>query len=171
MKIISERKIGSRVQLLFILSCRWCLLHFKGIHIKRNNLTKPIPKPHQHYKFPIIWEAFKWQLAVQPHFRFSVHSRETLSQTFLFLCSRDTPPGVHPDVGPPQRKHTDLLEQVQSRPQRRSKGWSTSCDDGLGDLGLFSLEKKGLQGDLAADSQYLKGLQEIWRETFDKDMQ
>lgn len=41
MKIISERKLGSSVQLLFIPSRRRCLLHFKGIHINKNNSTNP----------------------------------------------------------------------------------------------------------------------------------
>ncbi|KAK4820476.1 LOW QUALITY PROTEIN: hypothetical protein QYF61_027937 [Mycteria americana] len=50
---------------------------------------------------------------------------------------------------PQYKKDMDLLEWVQGRPQK----WS----EGLRELGLFSLEKRRLRGDLTAAFQYLKG--------------
>jgi len=53
----------------------------------------------------------------------------------------------------------DLLERVQRRPQKRSEGWNTCfcCEDRLKELGMFSLEKRRLQGDLRPACQCLKG--------------
>ena len=52
----------------------------------------------------------------------------------------------------------ELLERVQKRAMRMIKGLEyLSYEDRLRELGLFSLEKRRLQGYLTAAFQYLKG--------------
>ena len=83
--------------------------------------------------------------------------REVIVPPLLSSC--EAPSGVLcPGLGPQYRKDVELVEWVQSRATEMIRGLEhLSYEDRLRELGLFSLEKRRLWGDLIAAFQYLKG--------------
>lgn len=74
------------------------------------------------------------------------------------LCPHEVPCGVlHPE-GPQYRKGVELLDWVQRKTIKMIEGLEyLSYEERLRQLGLCSLEKRRLQGDLIMAFQYLKG--------------
>jgi len=87
-----------------------------------------------------------------------VAGRETEGIVPLYSCSQKDSFGVlHPGLGPPAQERCGAAGEGPKEATKMIRGLEhLSCEERLSELGLFSLEKRRLQGDPSAAIQYLQ---------------
>lgn len=115
-----------------------------GHQVKHESANAPLAK-----KANGILSCIKQSLASR--------SREVIRSPLLSIGEATTE-GLGPVLGPPEHKRPDMLERAQWKGIEIIKGLERlSYEEGLGELGLSSLEKRKLGGNLISVYKYPEG--------------